>query len=185
MRKILISSIITIITSLMFVGTALADPPVFDVKVSVLNIRIGPGLSYSIISQVVSDEDLPSGSTISSADGYRWMRVYYPDSNIGMYSSSRIGWGAWHQEINGYTFNFDYCTGVRVIKSTGIYEYKYPNLTSPYSMLYSYGQTIGCYDGPLYLRYETGYPNAWRLYRLDGTFDLGYGNGWHVTGLHR
>lgn len=186
MKKVWLSVILSIMLSVLLASTALASSHVFDVTVSSLNIRSGPGLSYSIIAQVSSGEDLPEYPTGTvSANGYTWMKVYYPNGGLGQYSSSAVGWGAWYYEVTPISFNFDYSTGVTVIKSSGIYEYQYPNLTSPYPTLYSYGQNIGCYDSPYNLQFEPGYPNAWRLYRLDGTYDLGYGNGWHVTALHR
>ena len=149
-----------------------------------LNIRSGPGTSYSIIAQVNPGSDLVSYYTGSDpgtdANGYNWHKEYYPSASIGKYSSSAIGWAAWYTTQSPLTWYYYYTNSVNVISSTGIYEYQYTDLTSPYPMHYNYGQSIGGYDQPDSLKYENN-PNAWRIYRLDGSYGLGYGDGWKLN----
>jgi len=187
MKKLVSILLLVVLANTLIVGTAFAVA-VMDVTTSTnLNIRSGPGLSYSIIAQVNPGSDILFYYEVDagvSADGYNWRKVYYPSAAIGQYSSSAVGWAAWYPYGTGHPWYYYYTTGVTVISSTGIYEYQYPNLTSPYPMLYNYGQDIGGWDqdgGLAGLKYESGYPNAWRLYRLDGSYDLGYGNGWKLN----
>lgn len=190
MRKLLLIGLISTITIFTFAGNAFAYRTVDDVVTNNLNVRSGPSVSYSVIAQVVLGEDLISAldSYTVSADGYHWGKNLYPVASAGQYTESIKGWSANHTETTPYVWYYKSSGGVRVTKSSGIYEYQYPNLTSAlpseeFPMLYNYGQNIGKWDTGVGLRAEDDYPNGWRVYRLDGSYDLGYANGWHVTAI--
>lgn len=179
---------ISLLLSMTLLFVTITSIPVFasyfvnDVVVSSLNIRTGGGLNYPIIGQEPYDADiLDNWSDIyTSADGYRWNRVYYPVSSDGQYKSSRVGWAAVTVVSTGEKWTKT-CSNVKTTKS--MYFYLSPNLTNPSSThYYTSGEYTSKSASNSYLSYEPGYLNAWRLNDLfaDGNGNC-YGNGWYLN----
>lgn len=192
LKKIWVTLVISFLLLIALSTNAFASPDVFEVKVSTLNIRSGPGTSYSIIGTEPLGADMPE-YTINypndcapvSANGYAWKHFCYPLASAGQYKLSINGWAAWYHESN---MDYRYCnytgTNAKVISSL-LYLYQYPTLTSPYPGSYSYGTYLGAYDPPSSygMCYALNYPNAWRISRPNtpvGQNTLSYGNGWYL-----
>jgi len=157
---------ISLLLSMTLLSLVVTCIPVFasyyvnDVKVSSLNIRTGGGINYPIIGQEPYDADiLDNWSDIyTSADGYRWNRVYYPVSSDGQYKSSRVGWAVATVVSTGEKWT-ETCSNVKVNQS--MYFYLTYNLTSP-TELHTSGEYVTKAATDLHLSYQPGYLNAWR-----------------------
>lgn len=131
-----------------------SGPSVFDVKAATLNIRSGPGLSYTIIGTEPNDADIevysvnyPNDPPPSIADGYEWVHIIYPIASHGQYRISDNGYAAWYPLSTGERY-YDYAQNVKVTASS-IYLYSDPSLTSAFSGSYSYGTYLPSYYSTL------------------------------------
>ncbi|MCB8818201.1 hypothetical protein [Desulfosporosinus shakirovi] len=116
------------------------------------------GINYPIIGQEPYDADiLDNWSDIyTSADGYRWNRVYYPVSSDGQYNSSRVGWAVTTVVSTGEKWT-ETCSNVKVNQS--MYFYLSYNLTSP-TELHTSGEYVSKASTDLYLSYQPNYLNS-------------------------
>ncbi|MEM4309080.1 MAG: SH3 domain-containing protein [Thermoplasmata archaeon] len=129
-----------------------------------LNVRTGPGLSYSVIKTE------PAGSVgkviggPTSADGYTWWKIQYNDGTTG--------WSAenWLEKYQGGSGKFKIGDKVRVTAQSGLNVRYGPGLSYGVIKTEPYGATGTVLGGP---QTADGY-TWWRVQYTDGTV------GWSV-----
>lgn len=181
-RKIFFLLSMTLLFSIVICIPVFASYNVRDVTVSSLNIRTGPGTTYPTIGQEPYDADLLDNwsDIFPDADGYRWNRVYYPVSSDGQYNSSRVGWAVATVNSTGEKWQMP-VSNVRVNQSMYFYlNYDLTLISS--SHLYTSGEYAPKMASDLYLSYQPGYLNSWRLadFYRSGTTDS-WANGWYLN----
>lgn len=173
-----------VLTMCSSVNTFAAAEPIFDVSVSQINIRSGAGTNYSIIGTEPKGADMPCyyPYSQSTANGYTWVRFYYPVSSVGEYRTSINGWAVWfqgstHTDESEFT---DYCAWGGKVTASTLYTYTNPQLSTRAPYTHSSGTTIFAYDTSRNsMCYERNYPNAWRIYEDNPT--VYYANGWYIN----